>query len=340
MQKSTLVALAIALTSRLSLADNSDTLPTLNYPTQGQQLYATAVAEKDLLTVTAQPWFKVTDEAWQLEGPAFDRQGNLLFVEVLGGQVLKVDTQGQLQVVVAKNARGSAGLAIHKDGRLFVAGLGNYVDTGNLTVYDANGKKPEVIIDANKGFLVDDLVFDAHGGFYFTDLKGTSTEPTGGVYYVPADHKSIVPILPNMANANGIALSPDGKRLWVTEFGTGLLHRVELKDAQSIAPFGAVVVYRFHGPSPDSMRVDADGNVYVAQYSQGRVLVLNPNGLPIGQILLPGREAGHFLFSTSMALKPGTREVYLVANDGDRGQGSMIFRARGFAQALPLFSHQ
>ena len=329
MQKATLVALAIALTSRLSLASTSDSIPTLNYPTQGQQLYAVPAAEKDLPTVIAQPWFKVTDQAWQLEGPAFDRQGNLLFVEVLGGQVLKIDTQGQLHVVVEKNARGSAGLAIHKDGRLFVAGLGNYIDTGNLTVYDADGKNPEVIIDADKGLLVDDLVFDANGGFYFTDLKGTSTEPTGGVYYVPPDHKSIVPILPNMANANGIALSPDGKRLWVTEFGTGLLHRVELKDAQSIAPFGAVVVHRFQGPSPDSMRVDADGNVYVAQYSQGRVLVINPNGLPIGQILLPGRETGHFLFSTSMALKPDTREVYLVANDGDRGQGSVIFRAGG-----------
>ncbi|WP_122454843.1 SMP-30/gluconolactonase/LRE family protein [Pseudomonas viridiflava] len=340
MQKATLVALAIALSSRLSLANDSDIIPTLNYPTQGQQLYAISAAEKDLPTVTAQPWFKVTDESWQLEGPAFDRQGNLLFVEVLGGQVLKIDAQGQFDVVVAKNGRGSAGLAIHKDGRLFVAGLGNYIDTGNLTVYDADGKNPEVIIGADKGLLVDDQVFDANGGFYFTDLKGTSTEPTGGVYYVPADHKSIVPILPNMANANGIALSPDGKRLWVTEFGTGLLHRVELKDAQTIAPFGAVVVYRFHGPSPDSMRVDADGNVYVAQYSQGRVLVINPNGLPIGQILLPGREAGHFLFSTSMALKPGTREVYLVANDGDRGQGSVIFRARGVAEALKLFSHQ
>ncbi len=340
MQKATLVALAIALSSRLSLANDSDIIPTLNYPTQGQQLYGISAAEKDLPTVTAQPWFKVTDEGWQLEGPAFDRQGNLLFVEVLGGQVLKIDAQGQFDVVVAKNVRGSAGLAIHKDGRLFVAGLGNYIDTGNLTAYDADGKNPEVIIGADKGLLVDDLVFDANGGFYFTDLKGTSTEPTGGVYYVPADHKSIVPILPNMANANGIALSPDGKRLWVTEFGTGLLHRVELKDAQTIAPFGAVVVYRFHGPSPDSMRVDADGNVYVAQYSQGRVLVINPNGLPIGQILLPGREAGHFLFSTSMALKPGTREVYLVANDGDRGQGSVIFRARGGAEALKLFSHQ
>lgn len=340
MQKATLAALALALSSRMSLANNSDTIPTLNYPTHGQQLYDIPAAEKDLPTVIAQPWFKVTDQAWQLEGPAFDRQGNLLFVEVLGGQVLKIDAQFQLHVVVAKNARGSAGLAIHKDGRLFVAGLGNYIDTGNLTVYDADGKNPEVIIGADKGLLVDDLVFDANGGFYFTDLKGTSTEPTGGVFYVPADHKSIVPILPNMANANGIALSPDGKRLWVTEFGTGLLHRVELKDAQSIAPFGAVVVYRFHGPSPDSMRVDADGNVYVAQYSQGRVLVINPNGLPIGQILLPSRETGHFLFSTSMALKPGTREVYLVANDGDRGQGSVIFRARGVAEALKLFSHQ
>ncbi|MCF5705541.1 SMP-30/gluconolactonase/LRE family protein [Pseudomonas syringae] len=340
MQKVTFAALAIALSSRLSLAGNPDSIPTLNYPAQGQQLYAISAEEKDLPTVVAQPWFKVTDKVWQLEGPAFDRQGNLLFVEVLGGQVLKIDAQGQLHVVVAKNARGSAGLAIHKDGRLFVAGLGNYVDTGNLTVYDADGRNPEVIIDAEKGLLVDDLVFDANGGFYFTDLKGTSTEPTGGVYYVPADHKSIVPILPNMANANGIALSPDGKRLWVTEFGTGLLHRVELKDAKSIAPFGAVVVYRFHGPSPDSMRVDADGNVYVAQYSQGRVLVINPNGLPIGQILLPGREAGHFLFSTSMALKPGTREVYLVANDGDRGQGAVVFRAKGVAEALKLFSHQ
>ncbi|MOA63970.1 Lactonase drp35 [compost metagenome] len=68
--------------------------------------------------------------------------------------------------------------------------------------------------------------------------------------------------------------------------------------------------------------------------------MINPNGLPIGQILLPGRETGHFLFSTSMALKPGTREVYLVANDGGRGQGSVIFRARGVAEALKLFSHQ
>ena len=52
------------------------------------------------------------------------------------------------------------------------------------------------------------------------------------------------------------------------------------------------------------MRMDSDGNVYVAMYGQGRILVFNRNGIPIGQVLLPGRENGHKLESTSMALSP------------------------------------
>lgn len=333
-----ITALAAALS--LGLAHAAQPLPSLTYGAQGQALHALPEAEAHLPSVTAQLWFKVSATALQLESPAFDRQGNLLFVDVFGGQVLKVDTQGTLHVVVPANTRGSAGLAIHKDGRLFVAGLGNFKDTGNLTVYDANGGHPEVIVAADKGLLVDDVVFDAEGGLYFTDFRGTSTQPAGGVYYLPPDRARLVPILPNLAVANGIALAPDGKTLWVTEFATGLLHRIELAGAETIAPFGEAVVYRFNGPSPDSMRVDADGNLYVAQYSQGRVLVLNPNGAPIGQILIPGRDSGHFLRTTSLAIKPGTREVYIVASDGDQGQGAAIFRAQGFAQALPLFSHQ
>ncbi|WP_341520198.1 SMP-30/gluconolactonase/LRE family protein [Pseudomonas sp. G.S.17] len=340
MHKHILASMFFLLSAGAINVQAAESIPTLSYPAEGQQLQAIAAAEKDLPTVTAQQWLKVSDKGLQLEGPSFDREGNLLFVEVFGGQVFKVDTQGKLSVVVPKNALGSAGLAIHKDGRLYVAGLGDFKNTGNLTAYQPDGSAPQVMIAGNKNYLVDDLVFDSTGGFYFTDFKGTSTEPTGGVYYVPADGKSIVPILPRLAIANGIALSPDGKTLWVTEFATGLLHRIELKDATTIAPFGEAVIYRFNGPSPDSMRVDQDGNLYVALYSQGRVLVLNPNGLPIGQILIPGREKGHFLRSTSLAIKPETNEVYLVASDGDLGEGSAIFRAQGFAKALKLYSHQ
>ncbi|UHC81468.1 SMP-30/gluconolactonase/LRE family protein [Pseudomonas sp. NIBR-H-19] len=339
MYKNVLASLLLLLSATAFIADAAESIPALAYPAGDKQLHAIPASEKDLPTVTAQRWIKVSDKGIQLEGPAFDREGNLLFVEVFGGQVLKVDPQGKLSVVVQKNALGSAGLAIHKDGRLFVAGLGNFKSTGNLTVYKPDGSGKKVLIAGNKNYLVDDLVFDSTGGFYFTDFKGTSTEPTGGVFYVPEDRQSIVPILPKLAIANGIALSPDGKTLWVTEFASGLLHRIELKDAQTIAPFGEAVVYRFNGPSPDSMRVDQDGNLYVAMYSQGRVLVLNPSGLPIGQILIPGRENGHFLRSTSLALKPDTNEVYLVASDGDLGEGSAIFKAQGFAKALKLYSH-
>jgi len=75
-------------------------------------------------------------------------------------------------------------------------------------------------------------------------------------------------------------------------------------------------------------------------YGQGRVLVFNRNGIPIGQILLPGRDNGHNLESTSMAIKPETNDIYIVTNDGNGGQGATIFHAKVFAKTLPLYSHQ
>ena len=188
--------------------------------------------------------------------------------------------------------------------------------------------------------MPNDLVFDARGRFYFTDFRGASTDPKGGVYHVSPGSGTITPVLPRLAMANGVALSPDGKELWATEFSRNLLHRVELADATAATPFGTAVAYHFTGPAPDSMRADADGNFYVAMYGQGRVLAFNRNGIPIGQVLLPGREEGHNLRSTSMAIRPGTDDLYIVTNDGTGGQGATIFRARAFAKALPLYSHQ
>lgn len=46
-------------------------------------------------------------------------------------------------------------------------------------------------------------------------------------------------------------------------------------------------------------------------YGQGRVLGFNKNGIPIGQVLLPGRDEGHNLQSTNMAIRPDTKDLYL-----------------------------
>jgi lactonase len=238
------------------------------------------------------------------------------------------------------NDVGPGGLAVHKDGRIFIAAMNLQKRTGLILTVDPGGKRMQTIAPATAGYMPNDLVFDGHGGLYFSDFRGISTEPKGGAYYVAPDFKTITPVLPHLAMANGVALSPDEKRLWITEFSRNLLHRVELAYATDITPIGTAIAYHFTGPAPDSMRADGDGNLYVAMYGQARVLAFNRNGIPIGQVLLPGRDEGHDLRSTSMAIKPRTDDLFIVTNDGRGGQGATIFHAKVFAKALTPYSHR
>jgi lactonase len=311
----------------------------LSYTGATRSLSPLPLCERELPAITAEPFFKVSDEALGLEGPAFDRHGNLLFVDAYGGRVLRLSPDLKLTTIYTDTKLCPAGIAIHKDGRIFVAGIGDF-KAGAVVALDPDGRNPRTIVPPCAGFVPDDLVFEPNGGFYFTDFKGAATRPTGGVYYVPPDLGKITAVLPNMAGANGVALSPDGRVLWATEFCAGRLHRVDLLDPSTIANFGSSIPYHFVGRSPDSMRTDAEGNAYVAMYHQGRILTFNSNGIPIGQILLPGRDENHFLKSTSLALVPGIRDVAIVARDELGGRGSTIFRTQAFAPGVTLFSHQ
>jgi lactonase len=312
----------------------------LTYDSQTRGPAPIPPSERNLQTVVAEPWFKVSNEPMILEGPAFERNGNLLFCDVSGGRVLRLTPDKRVSTVVKLNGLSPGGLAIHKDGRIFIAAMNLPKRTGSILTVKSDGTGMQTIVPATAGYMPNDLVFDAHGGLYFSDFRGISTEPKGGAYYVSPDFKAITPVVPHLAMANGIALSPDGKELWITEFSRNLLHRIELAGPTTITPIGTAIPYHFIGPAPDSMRADSDGNVYVAMYGQARVLAFNKNGIPIGQVLLPGRDQGHNLQSTNMALKPGTNDLYVVTNDGNGGQGATIFHARTFAKALPLYSHQ
>jgi len=292
-------------------------------------------AERGLPAQTAELWFEVSKTAMTLEGPIFNRQGELLFVDVFGGQVLKVSPDRRLTRVFGPSELHPVGLALHRDGRIFVATVGDF-RSGAVVAIRPDGSGLTDIVPATAGFLPDEIVFDARGGFYFSDLKGGTGRPDGGVYYVPAEGQAPSAVLTGLAAANGLGLSPDGKTLWVTEYAAGRVQRVRLGGPGLLAPFGAMAVYQITGASADSLRVDTAGNVYVALNEQGRILVLNPLGLPVGQILLPGRDSGRNLGVTSLALKPGTREIYIVASDGAAGGGAAIFRARALAPGLPL----
>lgn len=312
----------------------------LAYDEQTQGAVPVPPSERALQTAVAESWFKVSDEGLILEGAIFDRNGNLIFCDVTGRRVLRLTPDRQLFTVVALDALAPGGLAFHQDGRLFIAALDIPNSRGAIFAVNPDGSGLQEIIPPLAGYMPNDLVFDGQGGFYFTDFKGTATEPKGGVYYAAPDLSTIKPVLPNLAMANGVALSPDGKSLWATEFGRNLLHRIELADATTIAPIGSAIAYHFVGPAPDSMRADADGNVYVAMYGQGRVLAFNRNGIPIGQVLLPGRDDGHHLASTSLAIHPDRNDLYAVTSDMDGGQGATVFHAKVFSKGLPPVSSE
>ena len=169
-----------------------------------------------LPTITAEPWMQVDPRSNViLEGPSFDRQGNL-FVTVgpNPGRVLKITPDKQVSTIFESQDVGPNGTAFHKDGRLFVA-----CGTGELLSMNQDGSnvvtvKPTYL---GKPFKMNDLVFDAKGNLFISDWIGNVSDPAGGVYYVSPDGSTVKPVLQNLWAANGVSLSPDGKTLWVSE---------------------------------------------------------------------------------------------------------------------------
>lgn len=293
---------------------------------------------RNLPVINVEPWLQVEPGDAFLEGPAFDRQGNLFVSSVFDSRILKITPDKKVSTVFKQDGLLPAGIAVHKDGRLFLACLSGKVaalnpDGTNFTVMDV--KYQGAPRSGN------DLVFDSKGNLYVTDFTGTAADPTGGVYWHSSDFKTIKPVFLNLASANGVALSPEGNVLWVGEMNRNALHRLQLlDDGVTIVPVaGASIPYRFVGAPGgcDGMAVDADGNVYQAIVFHGRLVILNNGGIPIAQVLIPGRDEGKLLRTTNVAFKPGTDDVYITASGEG---GAWIYKFRGLAQGLKLFSHQ
>jgi len=294
---------------------------------------------KDLYTIEAEPWVKIDDNPETfLEGPAFDRAGNLYFTSLWEGKILKVTPDKKVSTVWSNPELFTDGLAIHKDGRIFIACLG-----GQLVSVKPDGSSP-VYYDAKyegKPPSCNDLVFDMNGNLYITDWTGTVQETTGGVYRFSSDFKEVKPVLTNLASPNGIVLDTAQNVLWISETARNQIIRAELlEDGITLNPIAGVTIpYRFIGTPGgcDSSAIDSAGNVYQCLVFQGRVEVLSKNGIPLANIIIPGRERGLHLGTTNIAFKPGTDEVYLTVWGAG---GAWIYKAKALAQAPLLYSHK
>jgi len=292
-----------------------------------------------LPTIKAEPWLQIDPSpAVTLEGPSFDRQGNLFVTSVRPGRVFKVTPEKQVSIIFDSKDIQTDGTAMHKDGRLFIACL-----TGELIAMNPDGSNVVYMKPTYEGkrLSLNDLVFDSKGNLFVTDFVGNVSDPSGGVYRLSSDFSTVQLILRNLWSPNGVSLSPDGRVLWVSETTRNTVLRAELL-ADGVTPNPrAGVCYPYYctgGPGgPDSNRVDAEGNLYQCLIFQGRVIILNSRGIPIANALVTGRDEGKYLRTTNLAFNPGTPEVYLCASGEG---GAWIFKFEGLTKGVTMFSHQ
>ena len=131
----------------------------------------------------------------------------------------------------------------------------------------------------------DDLVFDEEGGAWFSDFGKTRERDRDitGLYYVSPDQKAITQMAYPLNSPNGIALSPDGKRLYFALTYERKIMYFELSEAGKIdrnpaSMDGAYLLTAdLEGQAIlDSMAVDVEGNLYVAtMLPEGNTPVVN-----------------------------------------------------------------
>ena len=236
------------------------------------------------------------------EGPAFDRRGNLFVVNVGSGDITKISPEGQVKTFV--NTGGAPnGANFHADGDLYVAdrqkGIIAISPDGNI----------RGIADSYKGKKFNgpnDLVFDSKGNFYFTDPLGSSAENPFGCVYRVSSEGAITCLASGLAFPNGLVLSPDETDLFVSITRKNRILRYVLDEPVRSTIFSQLSA----GWGPDGMALDVVGNLYVAHFGGGDVLILNPKGELVERIAIGGDHPTNVAFGG-----PDRRTVYVTEVD-------------------------
>jgi gluconolactonase len=241
------------------------------------------------------------------EGPIVLPDGSVILVEMRRQTLSRVTPKGEVEII-AELGGGPNGAAVGPDGLIYVTNNGGpewMVDAqghsfaispatagGSIQVVEPRTGKWRTLYDRCDGHPIgcpNDLVFDDHGGFWFTDFGTFQPESaeSGGVYYARADGSHIEPALFPLNHPNGIGLSTDGKRLYIAETPKGRCLAYDLAAPGVLANGDAEVLALPDGQLVDSLAVDGDGHVAVATLVTGAISDISPDGTRVDQYMLP-----------------------------------------------------
>jgi gluconolactonase len=237
-----------------------------------------------------------------IEGPMW-KEGKLWFSDVRGDKVRTFDPKTRKVTVVLNDSGGLAnapvdknfgsnGMITDKDGsilltRMYIGAIERMDDQGNTKPFLSNyqGKRLN---------SPNDLVFARDGALWFTDpsfgLAGMDKDPKKQLKYNAVfrykDGK-LTPVITDMTQPNGIAFSPDGKTLYVSNSLPSMYVRAYDVGADGkLSNPRNLITYPGTAPDvPDGMKVDSAGNIWTT--GPGGLRIIAPDGKVLGQIVIP-----------------------------------------------------
>jgi gluconolactonase len=236
----------------------------------------------------------IVPEASFPEGPLW-HDGQLYYVEYGADTVMSWDGTEKKQVWRQEGC-GPSAVVEARDGNFLVT----CYDANALVKITSKGETLETLTkdQAGQPFVgPNDAVVDAKGGIYFSasGVWDIAAPIDGKIFYIDRDG-TIRQAADDIHYSNGLALSPDGRTLYASEMAAQRVLRFDVNDDGSLdkrylfvrlgdlaADPQGVDIYM----GPDGLKTDSAGNLYIAQFEGGRVLVANPAGQLVRTLAVP-----------------------------------------------------
>lgn len=200
------------------------------------------------------------------EAPTIDVDGSLVFSDVLGGGVYRIDAAGTVTTVVPKR-RGVGGIAIHADGGI--------VCSGRDLVHVRPGHEMRTVLHVDGVAGWNDLCTDAAGQLYAGALRFAVFDPRAdvvpGELWRVASHGDPAVVFGDVVHANGVACTADGRTIYLSDTRR---RRVIVFDVER---GGRREIDLSELGHPDGMALDEQGALWVALVSGG-IACLTPDG--------------------------------------------------------------
>lgn len=234
-----------------------------------------------------------------IEGPAFDKQGNLYVVNFSHNGTIGIIRPGKNPELYLTLPSGSTanGIKFNSKGTMLLADWTAH----NILQVNPSG---EVSVFCHAAFSQpNDLVVNYRDQIFATDPDWKNQR--GRLWRIDPNGTAIV--LREMGTANGIALSPDQKTLYVNESVQRNIHAFTLNDRGDIVASRRLVHFEEHGL--DGMACDSNGNLWVTRHGKGTIVVLSSDGSLLNEFELTGQKPSNLVFS------PDGKSLFITVQD-------------------------